>query len=283
MCNSNYYWCTVEAEILEFNLFSQTCPEVFKTIQSKRLCQNQTFWKDRKCSDDERCSGNWPGQCAKTVIYRGRLKRQVYSFRPCFGNICKDNSQRICNFDGESGSFTEKFEECKKVEMHWCTDNSTCIHNDLICDGYVHCQDGSDEEESLCANCPRDIGYPHEKLLVATYACKHRYTGRWICSVPCDGHDDLCQDFADENCDPASKHFIALAVSLYLIIIILIGECFLKSLKLLSKSDLILEELIGETKSDVQSNNSLEKILLEKVFDEQIQRKAFQQVISYSK
>ena len=83
--------------------------------------------------------------------------------------------------------------------------------------------------------------------------------------------------------DPASKHFIALAVSLYLIIIILIGECFLKSLKLLSKSDLILEELIGETKSDVQSNNSLEKILLEKVFDEQIQRKAFQQVISNSK
>ncbi len=38
------------------------------------------------------------------------------------------------------------------------------------------------------------------KVQRATFLCKHRYTGKLICAVPCDGEDDLCEDFEDENC-----------------------------------------------------------------------------------
>jgi hypothetical protein len=46
--------------------------------------------------------------------------------------------------------------------------------------------------------------------------------------VPCDGHDDLCEDFEDEKCDlGTSLIFIVLLVCGLLIIIIGAGESFI--------------------------------------------------------
>ncbi len=43
-----------------------------------------------------------------------------------------------------------------------------------------------------------------------------RYTGYPICAVPCDGRDDLCADFSDEQCDsaPFAKAVACLAVGM---------------------------------------------------------------------
>ena len=66
-----------------------------------------------------------------------------------------------------------------------------------------------DEKEDVCKTCPphkrivgRDGSYPPwENRQSATRRCKHRYTNKWICSVPCDNRDDLCSGFEDEmNC-----------------------------------------------------------------------------------
>ncbi len=63
---------------------------------------------------------------------------------------------------------------------------------------------------------------------IATFSCKHRYTGNWICAVPCDGHDDLCEDFEDEKCDlGTSRIFITLFVCGLLLLIIAAGESFI--------------------------------------------------------
>jgi hypothetical protein len=62
---------------------------------------------------------------------------------------------------------------------------------------------------------------------IATFSCRHRYTGNWICAVPCDGHDDLCADFEDEKCDlGTSLIFIVLLVCGLLLLIIASGESF---------------------------------------------------------
>jgi hypothetical protein len=62
---------------------------------------------------------------------------------------------------------------------------------------------------------------------IATFSCKHRYTGNWICAVPCDGHDDLCEDFEDEKCDlGTSLSFIVLIVCVLLVVILAVGEAF---------------------------------------------------------
>ena len=58
---------------------------------------------------------------------------------------------------------------CKEKDLWTCDDNITCIHNDLICDGNVHCADGSDENEEICSVCPKDFGYGVKR---ATFLCR---------------------------------------------------------------------------------------------------------------
>ena len=50
--------------------------------------------------------------------------------------------------------------------MKYCKDNMTRINNNLFCDGYIHCPDGSDELEVDCQQCPRPIGYPGYNQLI---------------------------------------------------------------------------------------------------------------------
>jgi hypothetical protein len=41
-----------------------------------------------------------------------------------------------------------------------------------------------------------------------------RYTNRSICANPCDGHDDLCKDYADEECLGISFHWVLTIVGM---------------------------------------------------------------------
>lgn len=100
-----------------------------------------------------------------------------------------------------------------------CGDNKTCIPNSLICDGYGQCPNSTDEKQ--CEFCPRPYGHPprpETEQLLNTYHCIHRYTHRPICAIPCDGRDDLCENFEDESgCDGTYFLYILMAA------IILIG------------------------------------------------------------
>ena len=60
--------------------------------------------------------------------------------------VCPDRSDaKICSAS-----------ECDKKEYFPCTDDSFCIYNGLICDGYKQCPDGSDEAN--CGKCPPTEG-----------------------------------------------------------------------------------------------------------------------------
>ena len=113
---------------------------------------------------------------------------------------------------------------CAKPFMVMCRDNLTCIHQDLFCDGNSQCKDDSDEDPLVCEKCPRNFGFPKSKLASATFLCSHRYTKKAICSVPCDGEDDLCLDNADEICQDRNV-LLTIGFSLFLLgCIILVGE-----------------------------------------------------------
>lgn len=242
LCIGARYWCNDFQKIYHYNLLQENCPELQSSLVSERLCSNKTFWD--KIPTCKRCSGNMPGQCSSVGRQLDRVKRAWSSENPCsrLNDLCKDKSQLVCD---------SNLDICSNSSMRLCADKSRCIHNDLFCDGYEQCPDGSDEDELICSTCPREFGYAKNNLSLATLPCRHRYTGKWICSVPCDGQDDLCLDFKDEDCDPVSKFLLALAVGGFFMMIVFLGEIFLKCNSIWESCDHELDDVKPTFESDL--------------------------------
>ena len=97
----------------------------------------------------------------------------------------------------------------------WQCNTGQCLKKVLICDGYFHCSDGSDESPATCCSstCPsdRDICIPAGQEIKPGQHCRDctRYNGDpgWRCnSGPClrkrrvcDGGSPQCPDGEDES------------------------------------------------------------------------------------
>ncbi len=244
LCVPLQYWCMSGNlyHVPNLNQFINVCPQLISTMKNELLCQNKTFWQNKPCDSpfgDKRCSGNYPGECSfgRGIAFK---KRSLAIFDPCLlteiepfkDHLCKDISNFICNKNAYQNA-------CNQGHMHLCKDNLTCIHNNLVCDGYVHCPDGSDEVDEICMKCPCTFGFPMEKLKDATFPCKHRYTQKFICSVPCDGKEDLCLDSEDENCQ-GDAIIVTVSVGILLILTtVIIGEI------LVLKSNVVKKDLFN--------------------------------------
>ena len=176
-----------------------------QTLDSDRLCKNETFWKDINCIRG-RCSGNWPGQCQNSIV------------DPCISMkaSCNDKSDLVCRSDGEQDN---RNAACQSPTMFNCANSTMCIDKYLVCDGHVQCDDESDENEKECSVCPQPGKNP-----AATFSCTHRYTNRTICAIPCDQKDDLCANNKDEDCDLLSKRYLTLIVGFLIVLIAMTGE-----------------------------------------------------------
>ena len=135
-----------------------------------------------------------------------------------------------------------------------CQDGQFCIPNGLLCDGYMQCLDGSDEDPVVCDICPKSRGWPPrfiEKKWRATLKCQHRYnTNQTICAVPCDGIDDLCLNYEDEdNCKIPSFLSLISYVALAGIVLCLIVTCVHLLWKMLVRSSEV--ERTGVNKFDL--------------------------------
>jgi len=155
--------------------------------------------------------------------------------------------------------------------MTYCKDNITCLHQALVCDGYVHCPDGSDEDEDACKVCPRAFGHRSDNPLAA-YACKHRYTGLWICAVPCDDHDDLCEGNQDEKCNEGSK-YTTLIAGFLLLAVVVIGESFLSNLKVMKSCEVLIGDYLKARNYNDPKFDSFMKIICYQCIEENIPKK----------
>ena len=180
------------------------------------FCQNFTFWGSKVEEDDKgylvrpwtdetgekiyACRGNFPGfNSYFWVSEKYKTFSEKKHHKPgCHLAYCPDLSDRICP---ASSSL------CKSPKYFRCKDNSSCIAATLVCDGYVNCPDKSDEHQEYCGSCPLKYGDGHPRRLKSekfanTFSCKHRYSETTICANLCDGRDDLCMGYEDENnCD----------------------------------------------------------------------------------
>ncbi len=76
----------------------------------------------------------------------------------------------------------------------------------------------------------------------------HRYTKKWICAVPCDNVDDLCEDLLDEDCKISSVNFTLTLLIVLLLVTVFLGE-----------SVFVIERPVQE--SEKENDNSLLKLL----------------------
>ena len=212
VCLDTDIWCSQKKFLSKKSLeeLSAICPDIIQAINNNFLCTNQTFWQTRPCRTGyARCKGNFPGQCARVPNKNEDIFR---------GNFCRDKSD--FNIDWRI-----------KPDIAFQCLNGTPILVDLYCDGNKDCADETDEIELECKKCPPDFGYPGEKSKSATFSCRHGYTKNWICAVPCDGTDDLCENFEDENCSiDTTVHTVTILFSLLLLTNVL-GIIYAKSEK----------------------------------------------------
>jgi hypothetical protein len=198
------------------------CPQLLKTFNNEKLCQNFTFWSNRSCPQIyKRFEGNYPGKC----IEKG--DKEVLSYLKNF----RDHGSPGLKTWLKNFKSLKKYKKKLLDDFHRkCKNNITYIKEELWCDGYTQCPDGSDEDLSDCGKCPRTYGFP-KGYKHATFSCKHKYTGRPICAIPCDGKDDLCLDDVDEQCSSASVKSTLLFGTLLVIISLILGELYLSYVK----------------------------------------------------
>ena len=167
---------------------------------------NNTFWGSKVWTDETggkiyAGSGNSPGFNSYSSYDKKHSEPGSNSIA-----YCPDLSDIVCGIA-----------DCIDSDFR-CKDNSSCIHASLVCDGFINCQDESDEDEKYFSSCPLKHGdsYPRKlesEKLANTFTCKQRYTGKNICAIPCDGRDDLCTGYEDEiNCDDLTPGFVALGL-----------------------------------------------------------------------
>lgn len=128
-CLNYLFWCSFGDDNGK-EYINIGCPSFKKLIGNKEFCQNVTFWKDRPCDNKDeyvRGIGKFIGKC---------ISKNCSCEDPSDLSLCPDKSQHICPVESKY---------CKQNETWTCNDNTTCISEALVCDGFQHCPDGSDE------------------------------------------------------------------------------------------------------------------------------------------
>ena len=213
---------------------SWICGDLISQVESQYLCTNQSFWNDKACNKNytsSRCLSNYPGKCTdfKTCELKVVNSNDVDFIE---GNMCSLIFSLLQTKFSPSNerAFCENFTCKKRYEgvnaSHGVIEptNIQSVHQDFVCDGNIDCLEVSDENQALCKQCPRDFGHPPGKSKSATLSCRHRYTKGWICAVPCDGVDDLCENFEDENCSENTTLLLIGSILVLIILTILLGN-----------------------------------------------------------
>lgn len=124
-------WCIPELQFGE-NSNLTSCPSLQKLRTDLNFCRNFTFWKDKTCTEYfVRNKGSIVGQCLFEKYCICSEDETCY--------LPPDKSSMICPLDDS---------HCRRHDYWHCKDNKTCIPESLLCDGYEHCPDKSDENKA---------------------------------------------------------------------------------------------------------------------------------------
>ena len=128
------------------------------------ICRNFSFWNygwngDQtgwfNCSNGggRLCHGNFPSFCSSAESSLPFVKQRDPTFEEfkCLEDYVPAHRRfslrsSLCP-DGADLAFCASSVNCDEYGLFRCADNLTCIEENLVCDGYKQCLDGSDENE----------------------------------------------------------------------------------------------------------------------------------------
>ena len=119
--------------------------------------------------------------------------------------------------DCEGGIIFGNEQSCKIHNMHFCSRSNQCIWKDWVCDGFVQCLKGDDEDFEMCLE--RE-SFPKG----ATFRCQEANRTGYkieILAVPCNGIPECKEGIDEQLCEREGKIIIlfSLAVAAFIMFI----------------------------------------------------------------
>ena len=192
-----------------------------KSFRPSKLCSDLAFWKDQCRNDSQhavkyvesrRCStyenhSLTAGECQINEIFCPNKGK-------CLPNV------NNCHAQFYFGNKTQ----CQSQHMHHCSKSNQCIWQDWVCDGFVQCLEGDDEDFDLCY----EKGSFAEGATVECYEKLRFGFNVTILATKCNGIIECKDGFDEKNCqNDDTSGFIAIGI-LFLTIAVIWVAIFLK-------------------------------------------------------
>ena len=207
------------------SFFSTTSDDFLNSYRPSKLCSDLAFWKE-KCLNDS--------QNATTYVESRRCstyENQSHQFESCKENeiYCPNKDKCFSDVNKCKAHFYFGNEtQCQNQNMHHCPKSNQCIWQDWVCDGFVQCLEGEDEDFSLCYEkrsfaegatfkCTEAKRFGYNVTILAT---------RCNCIEECkDGIDEDCcgcQDRSDEaDCQSDESRVLVATLVVFAVIVLI--------------------------------------------------------------
>ena len=118
-----------------------------KSFRPSKLCSDLSFWKDRCLNDSQDASDYVESRRCSTY------ESKSFSMKQCQNNeiYCPNKDKCFSDVNKCEAQFYFGNEtQCQNQNMHHCRESNQCIWQDWVCDGFVQCLEGDDEDFDLC-------------------------------------------------------------------------------------------------------------------------------------
>ena len=127
--------------------FSVTSDDFARSFRPSKLCSDLAFWKDRCLNDSQDASKYVESRRCSTY------RNGSFLIKQCQNNeiYCPNKGKCLADVnDCEAHFYFGNETQCLNQNMHHCHESNQCIWKDWVCDGFIQCLQGDDEDFNLC-------------------------------------------------------------------------------------------------------------------------------------
>ena len=193
---------------------SGTSDDYMRSFRPSKLCSDLAFWKHRYLNDSQEALQYVEAKRCSTYETRSIrnetcLPNQIY---------CSNKDTCLTNINECEGHFYFGNEtQCKNLNMYHCPESNQCIWQDWVCDGFVQCLEGDDEDFDVCYN----RGSFAEGATVKCNETKRYTYNITILATKCN-HIIECENEEDEKDCQTDELKVSIVLGVFFAVILLI-------------------------------------------------------------